>query len=102
MTRRDALKLVGTRFGMVGLAGMLQGEGGSGPLASKAAHFPAKTKNVIFLFLNEGMSQIDTFDPKPMLTKHDAERMHGQTIKTYRNIGRLPSSPLFSYTTLFR
>ena len=33
----------------------------------KAPHFPAKAKHVIFLFLNGGPSQVDTFDPKPML-----------------------------------
>ena len=38
-------------------------------LAPKPAHFPAKAKRVIFLFLNGGLSQVDTFDPKPMLDK---------------------------------
>jgi len=93
MTRRDALKLVGSGFGMVGQAGMLQGEAGSGPLAPKSPHFPAKAKNVIFLFLNGGISQIDTFDPKPMLTKHDGEPMPGPKIKTDRATGNLMRSP---------
>jgi hypothetical protein len=42
-------------------------------LRPKAPHFHAKAKRVIFLFLNGGMSHIDTFDPKPMLTKHDGK-----------------------------
>src|SRR5216684_26708 len=93
MTRRDALKYVGSGFGMVGLAGVLHGEGIGGPLAPKAPHFPAKAKNVIFLFLNGGISQVDTFDPKPMLTKHDNEPMPGPKIKTDRASGNLMRSP---------
>src|SRR5437868_9009246 len=93
MTRRDALKLVGSGFGMVGLAGMLGAEAGKDPLAPKAPQFPAKAKNVIFLFLNGGISQIDTFDPKPMLTKHDGEPMPGPKIKTDRASGNLMRSP---------
>jgi hypothetical protein len=43
------------------------------PLAAKAPHFPAKAKAVIQLFMQGGPSQVDTFDPKPILT-----RLHGQ------------------------
>src|SRR6266446_476989 len=93
MTRRDALKFVGSGFGMVGLADVLQAEGSGGPLATKPAHFPAKAKNIIFLFLNGGISQVDTFDPKPMLTKHDGEPMPGPKIKTDRASGNLMRSP---------
>ena len=93
MTRRDALKFVGSGFGMVGLAGVLHGEARRGPLAPTPPHFPAKAKNVIFLFLNGGISQVDTFDPKPMLTKHDNEPMPGPKIKTDRASGNLMRSP---------
>src|SRR5947209_16860088 len=93
MTRRDALKLVGSGFGKVGLAGMLGAEAGKDPLAPKAPHFPAKAKNVIFLFLNGGMSQVDTFDPKPMLDKHHGEPMPGPKIETDRASGNLMRSP---------
>ena len=37
------------------------------PLSVKNPHFPAKAKNVIFLFMTGGVSHIDTFDPKPKL-----------------------------------
>ena len=39
-------------------------------------HFPAKAKNVIFLFMTGGVSHVDTFDPKPAL-----HRDHGKEIK---------------------
>jgi hypothetical protein len=39
------------------------------PLAEKRPHFAAKAKHCVFLFMNGGPSQVDTFDPKPLLTK---------------------------------
>jgi len=46
------------------------------PLASQDPHFSACTKNIIFLFMTGGVSHVDTFDPKPNLT-----RDHGKEIK---------------------
>ena len=69
MTRRDCLRTMGAGFGMVGLAGVLGAEMSRSPLEVKVPHFPAKAKRVVFLFLNGGPSQVDTFDPKPMLAK---------------------------------
>lgn len=48
----------------------------SDPLLPKESHFPARAKHVIFLFMTGGVSHIDTFDPKPELTKG-----HGKEIK---------------------
>ena len=39
------------------------------PLAPAAPHFPARARRVIFLFMPGGPSQVDTFDPKPRLTR---------------------------------
>src|SRR5438128_1669886 len=83
MTRREALQTMGAGFGLVGLANA----------AARGPHFPGKAKRVIFLFLNGGMSQVDTFDPKPMLIKHDGEPMPGPKIKTDRASGNLMRSP---------
>ena len=43
------------------------------PLAPKPPHFPAKAKSVIFVFMQGGPSQVDTFDPKPELTRLDGQ-----------------------------
>src|SRR3954451_19496250 len=43
------------------------------PLAPKAPHFPAKAKACIVLFMYGGVSQVDTYDPKPELTKHNGK-----------------------------
>jgi uncharacterized protein (DUF1501 family) len=45
-------------------------------LAARDPHFPAKAKRVIFLFMTGGVSHVDTFDPKPALT-----RDHGKEIQ---------------------
>jgi hypothetical protein len=62
------------------------------PLAPKIAHFTPKAKRVIHLFMNGGPSQVDTFDPKPMLDKY-----HGQplpdSLKTERKTGAAYRSP---------
>ena len=48
------------------------------PLAPKAPHFAPKAKHVIHLFMNGGPSQVDTFDPKPALTKQHGEKPAGR------------------------
>ena len=92
MNRREALNTISGGLGLLGLSGTLQGAT-TGPLAPKSAHFTPKAKRVIFLFLNGGMSQVDTFDPKPELIKHDGEPMPGPKIKTDRASGNLMRSP---------
>jgi hypothetical protein len=93
MNRRDALRMIGAGFGTVALADLLHGEAARGPLAPKAPHFPARAKHVIFLFLNGGLSQVDTFDPKPLLIERDGQPMPGPKIKTDRASGNLMRSP---------
>jgi len=83
MTRREVLRRIGGGFGGLGLAsvfadaGFLRGSApaASSPLAPKSPHFTPRAKRVIFLFMNGGPSHIDTFDPKPGLT-----RLQGQPL----------------------
>src|SRR6202048_1689268 len=100
-SRRDLLRSIGTGFGMAGSAqglndskapGMV--EASANPLAPRAPQFPARAKHVIFLFLNGGPSQVDTFDPKPMLTKHDGKPIPGGGMQTERKTGNLMRSPI--------
>jgi uncharacterized protein DUF1501 len=76
-TRRDMLRTIGGGFGALGLAGVLAEEAraeSANPLAPRSPHFAPKAKRVIFLFMNGGPSHVDTFDPKPMLTKYNGQR----------------------------
>ena len=45
------------------------------PWMLKDTNFKPKAKHVIFLFMNGGISQVDSFDPKPTLTKFDGKPM---------------------------
>ncbi|MGH9658047.1 MAG: DUF1501 domain-containing protein [Bryobacteraceae bacterium] len=94
MTRRDLLTTIGCGFGMTGLRGALGAD--ASPLAVKVPHFAPKAKRFIFLFLNGGPSQVDTFDPKPMLTKYHGQPMPTANLKTERRTGNLLKSP-FSF-----
>ena len=49
---------------------------GGDSLSERQPHFPARAKRVIFLFMTGGVSHVDSFDPKPALT-----RDHGKEIK---------------------
>src|ERR1700746_1431206 len=95
LTRRDALCRIGNGFGMMALAGML----GDSILKADAVEtigkldYPQRVKRVIFLFMNGGLSTIDAFDPKPMLTKYDGQPMPGGSIATERRTGELMQSP---------
>jgi len=83
LSRRELLQTVGFGFGGCGLAS-----------AAAATHFPVKAKHIIFVFLNGGMSQVDTFDPKPLLQKHHGKPMPaGPNLRTERKTGNLLGSP---------
>jgi hypothetical protein len=104
MNRREMLLRCANGFGAVALAALMEDRAmgrevpvdakGPGPMAPRASHFAAKAKNVIFLFMDGGPSQVDTFDPKPRL-----DREHGQPIKTkvqptqFNNVGTVLKSP---------
>ena len=92
MTRRDTLRWMGNGFGTVALADALTGATAR-DASLPAPHFTPKAKRVIFLFLNGGMSQVDTFDPKPVLDKRHGEPMPGPKIVTDRASGNLMRSP---------
>src|SRR3954453_743145 len=67
MTRRKLLFDSYLGLGGLALADMLAAE--TGP------HFPAKAKSCIFLFMEGGVSQMDTYEYKPALLKHAGKQM---------------------------
>jgi len=101
VTRRDALCRIGNGFGMLAFAGLV---GDSLNMATSLAaqgkafangglHHAAKAKHVIFLFMNGGLSQVDSFDPKPMLDKFHGQPLPGEPVATERKTGGLMRSP---------
>jgi len=88
MTRRDLLKTMGAGFPMMGFA-----HAATDPLAPKSTHHAARAKHVIFLFLNGGPSQVDTFDPKPALQRMHGKPMPTPNLQSERKTGNLLGSP---------
>jgi hypothetical protein len=101
LTRREALRRVGSGFGMMAFASLLNQSleaAGSvvqpdGSIGAAKLDYPQRVKRVIFLFMNGGLSQVDSFDPKPMLEKYDGKPFPGGTVKTERRTGELMKSP---------
>ncbi|MCA9043543.1 MAG: DUF1501 domain-containing protein [Planctomycetaceae bacterium] len=81
-------------FGTLALAGLLQE---NGLAATGRPHFPGKAKHVIHVFLNGGMSQVDTFDPKPELTRRGGQMLPFDNLQTERKTGVALPSP-FTFT----
>lgn len=85
------LARMGGGMGLLGLAQTM--DAASDPFAPKPPHFAARAKHVIYLVMNGGMSQVDTFDPKPELTRRHGEKMPGEQPVTERVTGTLMRSP---------
>ena len=95
-SRRDLLKGCAMGFGGVALQAMMAEQSRAAvtnPLAPKLPHYPARAKNVIFLYMDGGPSQVDTFDRKPLLDKYhgrDPREVIGQLAPTqFDNVGKV-------------
>ena len=111
-SRRDFLRRAGNGLGLVALSTMLDGvlagpasaaalsaagtAGSANPLLPRPGHFPARAKRVIWLFMNGGPSQVDTWDYKPELARADGKDLAGFDKNTgfFANaVGGLMKSP---------
>jgi Protein of unknown function (DUF1501) len=77
LSRREMLASCAGGFGAVALSAMLAESDAAAPPCVdptlRGLHHRAKARNVIFLYMDGGPSQVDTFDPKPMLAKYDGK-----------------------------
>src|SRR5688500_6658391 len=106
-SRRDFLKRAGNGLGLVALSSLLGAQlprpsvaaaesAVVNPLAPRSVHFPAKSKSVIWLFMNGGPSQVDTWDYKPELERSDGKELAGfdkQTGFFANQVGGVMKSP---------
>ena len=104
VSRRQALKQFACGFASVAFAGLFgNGTGlaesakGNHPLAPRSPHFSPRARRVIFLYMDGGVSQVDSFDYKPLLEKHhgeDPRKAIGELEKTqFANVGKVLKSP---------
>ncbi len=86
LNRRELLARAGGGAGLLGLSMLLRDEGllqaaesnnTEHPLSPKPPHFAGKAKAVIWLFINGGPSQVDTWDYKPELEKYHGKELEG-------------------------
>ena len=88
-------------FGNIALLSMLQNEASASsaakpgnPLAAKIPHLAPRAKRVVFLFMKGGPSHVDTFDPKPLLTRdHGKKPPFDLPRVTFAKQGNLLKSP---------
>jgi hypothetical protein len=108
-SRREFLWQVGGGFAGLALIDLLSRDGffaradypaanaAGSPLAPKPPHFPAKAKHAVFLFMNGAPSHVDTFDPKPELTRHNGQPYRNKDVPVVgsngRPVGHLMGSP---------
>ena len=77
-TRRDMLRTLGGGFGMLAFAGLFARNASADDAqrlldarALSAGHVRPRARSVIFLYMDGGPSQVDTFDPKPKLAEYN-------------------------------
>lgn len=106
LSRRQLLCNCGMGMGALALANIMAQAGLStsafaeptsagpiNPLSPKAPQFKGKAKRVIHIFANGGPSQVDTFDPKPMLDKYAGKALPMDYLPTERKTGAAMPSP---------
>lgn len=97
-TRRDMLRSSAMGFGYFALTNLLAEPqlpaATTNPLAALPSHFRGRAKRVIYLFMKGGPSQVDTFDPKPLLTRHDGKELPFKKPRVqFAPTGKLLKSP---------
>jgi hypothetical protein len=90
LSRREWLSRTGCGFGAMALAGLSTSHtlaGSVNPLLAKTTQFPAKAKRIIFLFMQGGVSHVDSFDYKAILEKQDGKQMAFDDARMIANTG---------------
>ncbi|MSU04743.1 MAG: DUF1501 domain-containing protein [Pedosphaera sp.] len=92
LSRRDFLSQAGMGLGAISL-NSLGDLPPTSPMAVRRPHFYPRAKRVIHFFLNGGPSQVDTFDPKPALSRYAGRAIPGEMFRTERKTGAAFPSP---------
>jgi hypothetical protein len=93
LSRREMLRASSCGFGAVAAAALLARDAAGG---LSAVHHPGKATSVIFLYMDGGVSQVDSFDPKPALEQYagkDPHTLFKVDATQFNNVGRVLPSP---------
>lgn len=107
LDRRRFLSEAATGLGSIALASLLRGDGllaaetstidPARPYASRASHFPGKAKNVVVIFCAGGVSQLETWDYKPALSKHHGQVLEGGPAVTFQGPAGALAQPQYPF-----
>ena len=98
VTRRELLRNLACGFGYLAMADLATQHSvvarslAANPLAPRPAHFPPKAKRIIFLFMQGGVSHVDSFDYKPLLEQQDNKQVAFDDARILANTGMRGSS----------
>src|SRR3954454_10718975 len=100
--RRQLLRTAACGFGAMAFQGMTSrlARAAGGALSSRAPHFTPRAKRVIFLFMHGGPSQLDLFDPKPLIARKHGEKIsppidgHEVSIGVDKYLALAPAAPI--------
>jgi hypothetical protein len=100
LSRRAVLRRATLGFGGLALADLLSRASTAGgavsPLAPRVTHFPARARRVIYVFLDGGLSQLDSYDYKPLLQRDDGKPLPASIAKpkfSFAPTGQILRSP---------
>lgn len=107
LDRRSFLSHTATSLGGIALTHLLSGQGllaaeklridPAKPYAPRATHHPAKAKNVLVIFCAGAVSQLETFDFKPELIRHDGKPLEGGPPVTFQGPAGNLARPQFEF-----
>src|SRR5260370_35029278 len=108
-SRRSFFRDAAGGIGTIALAALLEKEGRGAttglpnvnPLSPKKPPLPARAKNVIFMFMEGGPSQLDLFDPKPALQKWSGKPLPADITKNMRLAFAKPTAPVLASPRVF-
>ncbi len=92
LSRREMLTQCSTGFGMLALQGLMANPAFAG--TARQSHFRPRAKHVILCYMSGGVSQVDSFDPKPKLRELHGKPMPVKIERTqFNNNGNVMASP---------
>src|SRR5579862_4713011 len=105
-SRRSFFQNCAGGIGIAALAQLMEQEGRGAapadPLAPKKPHFPPKARNVIFMFMEGGPSQLDLFDPKPELARWNGQPLPREMTKNLRLAFTKPNAAVLASPRIFQ